>query len=238
MNDAINGAPPEAKQLTTAEISDTLDAMRLPGSVLGIGHVAGGKQVFGPAFTVQYVPVQTVSPGTVGDYLDDTPAGAVVVIDNAGRTDCTVWGGILSRLANKRNMPARSATASAATRSKRTGSAAPFTLGAASCGAARIACRCRRLACRSASATSGRAGRYRRRRSGWGGGRPSGARGGSVRARPQAPRSRAMDRESDRLGRHPDRSAPSCPLPHASARPRLTPGGATTQVRPTEWSDR
>ena len=103
-NDAINGLPPKAKQLTTAEISDTLDALRLPGSVLGIGHVAGGKRVFGPAFTVQYIPIDTGSPGTVGDYLDDAPAGAVVVIDNAGRTDCTVWGGILSRLASKRSI--------------------------------------------------------------------------------------------------------------------------------------
>ena len=96
--------PPEAKDLSTAEVSDALDALRLPGSVLGIGHVAGGKRVLGPAFTVQYVPVDTEAPGTVGDYLDDTPTGAVVVLDNAGRTDCTVWGGILSRLAARREI--------------------------------------------------------------------------------------------------------------------------------------
>src|SRR5919199_4750450 len=83
--------PPEARDLSTAEISDALDALRLPGSALGLGHVAGRKKIFGPAFTVQYVPVDTASPGTVGDYLDDTPQGAVVVLDNAGRADCTVW---------------------------------------------------------------------------------------------------------------------------------------------------
>jgi regulator of RNase E activity RraA len=96
--------PPEAKDLSTAEISDALDALRLPGSALGIGHIAGRKQVFGPAFTVQYVPVDIAAPGTVGDYLDDTPPGAVVVLDNSGRTDCTVWGGILSRLAAHRGI--------------------------------------------------------------------------------------------------------------------------------------
>src|SRR3954454_14266643 len=97
-------APPGAEDLSTAEISDALDALRLPGSAPGIGHVAGGKRVFGPAFTVQYVPVDTAAPGTVGDYLDDTPPGAVVVLDNAGRTDCTVWGAILSRRAAHRGV--------------------------------------------------------------------------------------------------------------------------------------
>lgn len=88
---------PAASKLSTAEISDALDALRLPGSALGVGHIAGDKRIFGPAFTVRYGPVDLATPGTVGDYLDDTPNGAVVVIDNAGRTDCTVWGGILSR---------------------------------------------------------------------------------------------------------------------------------------------
>ena len=40
----------------------------------------------------------------MGDYLDDTPAGAVVVLDNGGRTDCTVWGGILSQLGAHRGI--------------------------------------------------------------------------------------------------------------------------------------
>src|SRR4051794_20582178 len=74
-----------AATLSTAEISDALDALRLPGSVPGIGHIAGGKRLFGPAFTVRYAPVNLAAPGTVGDYLDDTPPGAVVVLDNGGR---------------------------------------------------------------------------------------------------------------------------------------------------------
>ena len=98
------GLPAGVAQLNTAEISDALDALRLPGSVLGVGHVAGRKRVFGPAYTVRYAPVDTMSPGTVGDYLDDTPRGAIVVLDNAGRTDCTVWGGILSQLAAHRGI--------------------------------------------------------------------------------------------------------------------------------------
>jgi regulator of RNase E activity RraA len=50
----------------------------------------------GPAFTVRYVPIGD-PPGTVGDYIDDVPSGAVVVLDNQGRLDATVWGDILTR---------------------------------------------------------------------------------------------------------------------------------------------
>jgi regulator of RNase E activity RraA len=96
--------PPAVAELSTAEISDALDALGLPGSALGLGHVAGGTRFFGPAYTVRYVPVDSANPGTVGDYLDDVPAGAVVALDNGGRKDCTVWGGILSQLAAHRRI--------------------------------------------------------------------------------------------------------------------------------------
>ena len=101
--DPIN-IPAGSRELSTAEVSDALDALRLPGSALGIGHVAGRARIFGPAYTVRYAPIDIAQPGTVGDYLDDTPEGAVVVLDNGGRLDCTVWGGILSQLAAHRGI--------------------------------------------------------------------------------------------------------------------------------------
>jgi regulator of RNase E activity RraA len=93
-----------AQDLTTAEVSDALDFFRLPGSAHGIVRVTGRGRLFGRAYTVRYAPVDTRTPGTVGDFLDDVPAKAIVVIDNAGRTDCTVWGGILSRVAAHRGI--------------------------------------------------------------------------------------------------------------------------------------
>lgn len=88
----------QARSLTTAEISDALDFFDLPGSALGIGHIAGGTIIFGRAFTVKYGPVCIDNPGTVGDYPDQVQPGDVIVLDNAGRLDCTVWGGILSQM--------------------------------------------------------------------------------------------------------------------------------------------
>ncbi len=89
--------------LSTATISDALDRLRLPGSMLGIAPLFDRARVVGRAFTVRYTPAGS-PPGTVGDYLDDVASGQVVVLDNGGRTDCTVWGDILTAMANDRDI--------------------------------------------------------------------------------------------------------------------------------------
>ena len=90
--------PAVVKQLgeySTATISDSLDKLGFPGGCLGIKPVVQGVKMAGTAFTVRYVPVGYVK-GTVGDFLDDVAPGEVVVLDNKGRTDCTVWGDIMT----------------------------------------------------------------------------------------------------------------------------------------------
>jgi regulator of RNase E activity RraA len=89
--------------LPTASISDALDKLGLAGSIHGIAPLRAGQRVCGPAYTVAYEPVDAQG-GTVGDFLDDVPAGAVVFIDNDGRTDCTVWGGIMTQVAAHRGV--------------------------------------------------------------------------------------------------------------------------------------
>jgi regulator of RNase E activity RraA len=63
------------------------------------------KAVVGPAFTVKYVPA-SLPAGSVGDFIDDVAEGDVVVIDNDGRTDCTVWGDIMTQYAGIRGIAA------------------------------------------------------------------------------------------------------------------------------------
>jgi regulator of RNase E activity RraA len=94
----------DAQKLSTAEISDALDYFKLPGSVFGIKSIAGPKKIFGFAFTMRFVPIDKNNPGTVGDFIDDMQAGDVAVLDNGGRLDCTVWGGILSQIAAHRKI--------------------------------------------------------------------------------------------------------------------------------------
>jgi regulator of RNase E activity RraA len=85
-------------ELGTATVSDALDRLGLPGSAHGISPLQTGTAFAGPAFTVRYVPAGDPK-GTVGDYVDEVPEGGVVVIDNQGRTDATVWGDILTTYA-------------------------------------------------------------------------------------------------------------------------------------------
>jgi 4-hydroxy-4-methyl-2-oxoglutarate aldolase len=88
---------------SSATVSDALDRLGRPGSMLGIAPLFDGARLCGPAFTVRYVTAGS-PPGTVGDYLDDVPPGAVVVLDNGGRTDATVWGDILTAMAADRGV--------------------------------------------------------------------------------------------------------------------------------------
>ena len=92
--------------LDTPGVSDALDKLGLPGQCLGIAPLDNYSAiVVGPAFTVQYVSA-SVPPGTVGDFIDDVAPGDVVVIDNGGRTDCTVWGDIMTQYAGSRAIAA------------------------------------------------------------------------------------------------------------------------------------
>jgi len=90
--------------LDTPGVSDALDKLGLPGQCLGVMPLDNYRQVVvGPAFTVRYVTASS-PPGTVGDFIDDVAEGDVVIIDNDGRTDCTVWGDIMTQYAGTRRI--------------------------------------------------------------------------------------------------------------------------------------
>jgi len=91
------------RELDTATVSDALDRLRLPGSALGISPLWPGQRMAGRAYTVRYVPAGA-EKGTVGDYIDEVAKGSVVVLDNAGRVDRTVWGDILTAFAHNKGI--------------------------------------------------------------------------------------------------------------------------------------
>lgn len=88
-------------RLETATLSDALDKLGIAGQCLGIKPLDQSIRLAGRAFTLQYAPY---AGGTVGDYIDDVPPGHVVVIDNGMRPDATVWGDILTFVANRRGI--------------------------------------------------------------------------------------------------------------------------------------
>ena len=91
------------KTMDAASISDAMDKLGIVGGVLGVQAVSNCKTICGPAFTVKYIPCGQ-EKGTVGDFLDEVEEGQVVVIDNDGRLDCTVWGDIMSLYATLKNV--------------------------------------------------------------------------------------------------------------------------------------
>lgn len=92
-----------AAKLETATLSDALDKLGIAGQCLGIKPLDHSFRLAGRAFTLAYAPVGHPA-GTVGDFIDDVAEGDVVVIDNSGRADATVWGDILTFTAHKRRL--------------------------------------------------------------------------------------------------------------------------------------
>src|SRR5512138_708914 len=92
-----------ASKLDTTSISDALDRLGIAGQCLNIKPLDPRFRLTGRAFTILYGPAGN-PPGTVGDYIDDVLPGSVVVLDNGGRENATVWGDILTQVAHQRGI--------------------------------------------------------------------------------------------------------------------------------------
>ncbi|WP_280150759.1 RraA family protein [Piscinibacter sp. XHJ-5] len=92
-----------AAKLDTATLSDALDKLGIAGQCYRIKPRSGSFRMAGRAWTLLYGPAAN-PPGTVGDYIDDVPPGSVIVLDNGGRENATVWGDILTEIAQRRGI--------------------------------------------------------------------------------------------------------------------------------------
>src|SRR5262252_7774232 len=92
-----------AAKLDTTSLSDALDRLGIAGQCLGIKPLDNRFRMTGRAFTILYGPAGNPA-GTVGDYIDDVLPGSVVVLDNGGRENATVWGDILTWVAHRRGV--------------------------------------------------------------------------------------------------------------------------------------
>lgn len=101
MSEDLNVA--RAATLDTATLSDALDRLGIVGQCRGIKPRDSSFRMSGRAFTLKYGPASKPA-GTVGDYIDDAPDGCVLVLDNGGREDVTVWGDILTEIAHRRGL--------------------------------------------------------------------------------------------------------------------------------------
>jgi regulator of RNase E activity RraA len=92
-----------AAKLDTPTLSDALDKLGIVGQCYKIKPRDPNFRLAGRAWTLKYGPAAN-PPGTVGDYIDDIEPGSVIVLDNNGREDATVWGDILTEIAHRRGI--------------------------------------------------------------------------------------------------------------------------------------
>ena len=92
-----------ASKLDTTSLSDAMDRLGISGQCLNIKPLDPNYRLAGRAFTILYGP-PSMPPGTVGDYIDDVKPGEVIVLDNGGRENATVWGDILTEIAHRKGI--------------------------------------------------------------------------------------------------------------------------------------
>lgn len=96
---------PGDERLTTAMVSDSLDAIGLRNQVLPqrLAPLVQGSRIIGSAKTVQFAPSLVVDPddpyGGAIDFISSVAIGQVVVIATGASNDSAFWGELFSAAA-------------------------------------------------------------------------------------------------------------------------------------------
>lgn len=89
--------------LDTSCISDALDRLGIKGWLQDVHPIIPNQKICGPAYTVHFVSsAEQKNPSA--DYIDDVEEGSIIVIDNGGRLDCSVWGDIMALAASQKKI--------------------------------------------------------------------------------------------------------------------------------------
>ena len=96
----------ELKILDTASLSDALDSLGFNGGLEGLEARTNNNNICGIAFTVKYdvADEEFKKKRKAADFIDDVQDDHIIVLANNGRSDCTVWGGILTKIAKSKNI--------------------------------------------------------------------------------------------------------------------------------------
>ena len=97
----MEGIIEKFKKLSTCNISDALDKLKLKSGIIGIRPAYDCKKIVGFAVTIKITAAgETKSKSHLGvDAIDIAGKNDVLVVDNGGRKDVSCWGEILSNAA-------------------------------------------------------------------------------------------------------------------------------------------
>jgi 4-hydroxy-4-methyl-2-oxoglutarate aldolase len=92
--------------LDTCAVSDALDHLGLPGATVGLRPLWQCPKIAGRAVTVKVVPAGATKPSAhlATPAIEAASAGDIIVVDNAGRTDVSSWGDILSNASRTKRL--------------------------------------------------------------------------------------------------------------------------------------
>lgn len=94
------------RQFNTATLSDALDSLNINGGLEGLIPRSKNSDICGKAFTVEYgIPNEAEKTiAKAADFIDEVKSDEVIILANNGRKDCTIWGGILTLMAQKKDI--------------------------------------------------------------------------------------------------------------------------------------
>lgn len=92
------------KEVGVEAISDAMTVFGIEGIIQGFIPTIEGKVICGSAYTVSYEKSDEKEKCIAGDFIDNVIPGSVIVIDNDNWDYCSVWGNILSRVAQRRKI--------------------------------------------------------------------------------------------------------------------------------------
>jgi regulator of RNase E activity RraA len=88
----------------TPTISDALDSLGISGGLVGIRQRSSQQDCVGFVYTVKFILMDQEDFKTADNYIENVRQGDIIVIDNAGRNFCTVWGNILTEVAVRKGI--------------------------------------------------------------------------------------------------------------------------------------
>ncbi len=91
----------EYRNLDGASISDALDSLNVKKRIPNLLPRSSNAKMAGYAYTVKYSPYEAPldSFKNAGNYIDNVKENEIVLLDNNGMDSCTTWGGILTKMA-------------------------------------------------------------------------------------------------------------------------------------------
>lgn len=89
----------ELEKFDIETISDALNTLDLYTNICNLKYTVEDKIIVGKAYTVEFITDNYKDNCPSANYIDHVSENSIIVIDNHNIDYCTVWGNILSRMA-------------------------------------------------------------------------------------------------------------------------------------------